>query len=149
MYLSVSGPMLVLWLHILAATVWIGGQVTLAALVPVARGVEGTVRLLARRFQRIAWPAFAVLIITGIWNVHNAGIAWSDLQSTPQGRTLSLKLGFVILSGIGAAVHAYFVGPRATRGGSRRTQAISGVFAGIGLLAAMAAALYGVVIAEH
>lgn len=149
MYLALNGPILVLFLHILAATVWIGGQITLAVLVPLLRGVEGLATAAARRFQYLAWSAYAVLLITGIFNANNAGINWSDLNSTAAGRTLSLKLVFVIISGIGAAVHAYSVGPRATRTGSRRVRMISGIFAGVSLLAALLAALYGVDIAEH
>lgn len=149
MYLSVSEPMLVLWVHILAATVWIGGQITLAALVPILRCFGDAVTIAARRFQEIAWTAFVLLVITGIWNMHNAGIGWGDLNATPTGRTLSLKLAFVILSGICAGVHAYYLGPRAGREPSHRARAISGAFAGVGLLAAMAAALFGVVIAQH
>lgn len=149
MYLSVNGAMLVLWLHVIAATVWIGGQITLAALVPVLRSVEGLPVLAARRFQWLAWTAFAVLIVTGVWNMQNAGIGWTHLNATPAGRTLRMKLAFVVLSGLGAAVHAYFVGPRASQGAGTRTRALSGIFAGVGLLAAVIAALYGVVIAQH
>lgn len=149
MYLGVNGAMLVLWIHILAATIWIGGQITLAALVPLLRNVEGMATEAAQRFQWLAWSAFGLLLLTGVLNAYNAGIGWSDLHTTAQGRTLSLKLGFVVLSGIGAAVHAYYLGPRAGREPSRRTRAVSGAFAGVGLLAAIAAALYGVIIAEH
>lgn len=149
MYLAMNGAMLVLFLHILAATVWIGGQITLAMLVPLLRGVEGLATAAARRFQYLAWTAYAVLLVTGVLNARNVGIGWSDLQHTPAGRTLGLKIGLVVLSGIGAAVHAYSVGPRATRSGNRRFHMISGIFAGISLLAALGAALYGVDIAEH
>jgi hypothetical protein len=45
------------------------GQLTLAALVPALRRADATVpRVAARRFNQVAWPAFAVLIATGIWN---------------------------------------------------------------------------------
>jgi putative copper export protein len=51
-----------LFLHVLAATVWVGGQITLAALVPALRGTaEGVTAVAARDFNRIAWPAFGVL----------------------------------------------------------------------------------------
>jgi putative copper export protein len=149
MYLGLNGPILVLFLHILAATVWIGGQITLAMLVPLLRGVEGLATAAARRFQYLAWSAFVVLLVTGIVNAHNVGIRWSDLNATAAGRTLSLKLIFVLISGLGAAVHAYSVGPRATRARSSRMRMISGTFAGISLLAALVAALYGVDIAKH
>ena len=59
-----------LFLHVLAATVWVGGQLTLAALVPGLRRLSPDApRVVARRFNRVAWPAFAVLVGTGIWNI--------------------------------------------------------------------------------
>lgn len=59
-----------LFLHVLAATVWVGGQLTLAALVPALRRAGADVpRVAARRFNQVAWPAFAVLVATGVWNV--------------------------------------------------------------------------------
>ncbi|HMC71672.1 MAG TPA: hypothetical protein VKJ07_21115, partial [Mycobacteriales bacterium] len=59
-----------LFLHVLAATIWVGGQITVAALLPVLRGAGADVpRAAARAFGRIAWVAFVVLIITGIWNI--------------------------------------------------------------------------------
>ena len=59
-----------LFLHVLAAAVWVGGQITLAALVPALRAAGTEVpRAAARAFNRIAWPAFAVLVLTGVWNL--------------------------------------------------------------------------------
>lgn len=148
MVLSPTGSSLVLWLHILAATVWIGGQLVLAMLVPVLRDQPALVSAAARRFNLVAWVAFAVLILTGIANVHIAGIPWSSLLDTRKGRTLTLKLVFVALSGLAAALHAYIVGPLASHRRTRGTRALSGVLGGTSFLAAVLAALYGVVIAE-
>jgi len=64
--LGVSWDTIRLFLHVLAATVWAGGQITLAALVPVLRRLGTEIpRAGARRFNQVAWPAFAVLAITG------------------------------------------------------------------------------------
>jgi len=53
-------------LHILGAAVWVGGQITLAALVPTARGLgEGAGRALAQAFARVQWPAYALVVVTG------------------------------------------------------------------------------------
>ena len=59
-----------LFLHILAASVWVGGQIALAGVVPTVRKVspEAT-KAVARAFARVAWPAFAVVVLTGIWNL--------------------------------------------------------------------------------
>jgi putative copper export protein len=47
-----------LFLHVLAATVWVGGQLTLAGLVPGLRALSPDApRVVARRFNQIAWPA--------------------------------------------------------------------------------------------
>src|SRR5262245_38368653 len=57
--LAVSWDTIRLFLHILAATVWVGGQITLAALVPVLRRLGTEIpRAAARRFNQVAWPAF-------------------------------------------------------------------------------------------
>ena len=72
-----------LFLHVLAATIWVGGQLTLAGLVPAMRklGPEAT-KTVARQFDRIAWPAFAVLLITGIWNLTEVHLERASRPST-------------------------------------------------------------------
>ncbi|MDA8323973.1 MAG: hypothetical protein M0030_29765 [Actinomycetota bacterium] len=100
--LAVSWDTVRLFLHVLAATIWVGGQLTLAALVPVLRrqGPDAP-RVAARRFNLVAWPAYGVLIATGIWNI----IAVSPMSPAYQ-RTLTVKLIVVAASGISAFLHA-------------------------------------------
>ena len=145
--LSPHGHDLVLWVHVLAACIWIGGQATVAAVIPLLRGQAGMAALVGRRYQQIAWPAFALLAGTGIANAANAHITWGDLGSTAVGRTLVVKLGFVGLSGAAAAVHAFLQAPRRRDSGAAPGAAASAVLGSLSLLAAMVAALYGVVIA--
>lgn len=114
-----------LFLHVLAATIWVGGQITLAALVPALRAAGSDVpKAAANAFNRIAWPAFAVLIVTGIWNV----VAEGDKGDAYQ-HTLSLKYTLVLISGVTAYLHA-----RAT---SRRSMAIFGALTGLSALATL------------
>jgi len=56
----------------------------------------------ARRFNVIAWVAFAVLIATGIWNILAIRPDWSSSYGT----TLIVKLVVVAASGLTAASHA-------------------------------------------
>ncbi len=120
-------------LHILAATVWVGGQITLAGLVPALRSIgPDTPRIVARRFNVIAWSGFAVLFVTGIWSVFEADMA--D-RPTEYHITLGVKLLVVGLSAAGAAVHAF--------GRSKAALAAGG--AG-GLLAGLAAVFIGVML---
>ena len=59
-----------LFLHVLAASIWVGGQLVLAGLVPTVRRFgEDATRQVARAFNRIAWPAYGVAVVTGLWNV--------------------------------------------------------------------------------
>jgi putative copper export protein len=123
-----------LFLHIVAATIWVGGQLTLAALVPTLRALGSEApRAVARRFNQVAWPAFAVLVLTGIWNI----VAESDKQSHPGYQaTLGVKLALVILSGVSAFLH--------TRARTRTGLAAWGAVAG---LSALGATLFGVLLA--
>jgi len=129
--LPVSLDTLRLFLHVLAATVWVGGQLTLAGLVPGLRALgPDAPRAVARRFNRIAWPAFAVLFVTGVWNLTETHVG--D-QSSAWIATLMAKLAVVALSGISAALH--------TRAASKRALAIWGGLSG---LTALLALFYGV-----
>jgi putative copper export protein len=135
-------------LHLLGAAVWIGGQLVLAALVPVLRpaGPE-VVRAVARRFQQIAWPAFAVLLLTGAWNLVDVRV--TD-QSGDYLSTLALKLALVTLSGVCAAGHALLTGPSVAAARddaeARRRRARSGALAAGGLLFALGAGFVGVML---
>ena len=124
--LSVSWDTIRLFLHVLAATIWVGGQITLAALVPVLRQVGvGVPRAAARRFNQVAWPAFGVLVITGIWNM----IAVRSQISGSYEVTLVVKLIVVLISGVTAALHA--------RARSTAGLAIFGALTGVSALAAL------------
>lgn len=144
--LPIRAPELVLWVHVLSACVWIGGQIVVAAVVPMLRSIDGLAAAAGRRFQLVAWPAFLLLLITGVGNMHNVGITWGGLTTTVTGRTLSAKLALVALSGIAAAVHALAQAPRARRE-RRAGPLLTAVLGSTSLLAAVAAALLGVVIA--
>lgn len=121
-----------LFLHVLAATVWVGGQLTLAALVPVLRRQGPDVpRAAARRFNMVAWPAYGVLILTGAWN-----IAAVSPMSPAYRATLTAKLAVVAASGLTAFLH--------TRAKSTVGLAVWGALTG---LTALAALFLGVVLA--
>jgi putative copper export protein len=101
--LPVTWDTIRVFLHVAAATIWVGGMFTLAGLVPGLRGLSPDApRIVARRFNRIAWPAYFVLIATGIWNV----IAIDPAFDTPYGRTLMVKVVVAIISGMAALLHS-------------------------------------------
>jgi putative copper export protein len=120
-----------LFLHVLAASVWVGGQIALAGVVPVLRRrqLDMAVRLAARGFARVAWPAFGVLVLTGMWNLVEVDI--TDTTSAYQ-QTLLVKVLLAMASGGAAAVHSV--------GRSKAALAIGGA---VGLLGAVGAMFCG------
>lgn len=115
-----------IWLHILAAAVWIGGMVFVALiLVPVIRQPDSQgfaasiVQLTGLRFRAVGWICLALLFLTGAFNLLYRGFALSELWSgqlwqSSFGVVLALKLllfGLVLLL---SCLHDFVIGPRAT-----------------------------------
>lgn len=121
-------------LHVLAVSVWVGGQIVMAGLIPVLRGIGGDAPArAARRFARVAWAFFALAAVTGVWNLFEASL---DARETSYHVALSLKLAAVALSGAAAAVHTQTTSPP-----------LRGVTAGVSLLSALGALFLGVLLA--
>ena len=117
----------VVFLHVLAALVWVGGMLFFALVAaPAVRNLDppvraALVRTLGERFRLIGWACIAILVVTGVANLAFHGVLdGPTLRSaafwgTPYGRALGWKLG-----GVGAmltlsAVHDFVHGPRASR----------------------------------
>ena len=104
-------PLAADWLHVVAATLWVGGLLGfLATFFSVSLGTVPPDRRAklreqaVRRFSRVAIGAVMVLAATGLYaillHVPNPGA----VISTPYGRALAVKLGFLVLVlGIGGA----------------------------------------------
>ena len=120
-------------LHIASVAVWVGGQIVVAAVVPRLRSeYRAALPLVANGFSRVAWPAFALAVLTGMWSVMSV-----DVGATSSGYQLAmmLKVLAVLLSGGAAAIHS--------AGSSTAAKAIGGA---LGLLFALAAVVLGVLI---
>ena len=101
-------------LHVLAASVWVGGLV--AVLVTAAgRGVDRAVALATAvpRFSRLALACWAVLAATGVVNAL-VRIPLADLLGSGYGTLVLAKTAsLLVLGGIGAAHRRATVGPAA------------------------------------
>lgn len=116
------------WLHILAATAWIGGMIFLVAvIVPILRRPETRdhaselMQLAGRRFRVVGWVAFATLLVTGVLNVIHRGYEpthffTGEVFQGSWGRTLAHKLGIVALVLVMSALHDFWIGPKASQG---------------------------------
>jgi copper transport protein len=90
------------WVHVLAESAWIGGLVTLVAVLPAALGTlpeaERRPALLAalRRFSVIGVVAVVLLIVTGIYNTALEIAQPGDLSTTAYGLTLVAKIALIL-----------------------------------------------------
>ncbi len=117
--------------HVLAASVWVGGQLVLAGLVVTLRGISyDAPGKVARAFARLSWPAFGLLLATGVWNF----LAIDHAEATTSWNIVfGVKMLCVIVAGLGALLHTWVTSPRA-----------KGVYAGVGMTGTIAALVLGV-----
>jgi len=109
------------YLHILAAATWVGGIIFLVVVVVPALRRAPNPELLREavfRFRTVGWIAFAVLLATGLYNLHVRGIGWSELtapgyRASPSGKALLIKLASFAVVLVLQAVHDFSIGPRA------------------------------------
>ena len=107
--------------HLLSATVWVGGTVALVFVgVPAIRGLEGearatAMRALGRRWRPLGWGAMGVAIGSGLWLTELHGAFHAGAFSTDFDRTLIVKSVLVALLCVGALIHDYVLGPRLQR----------------------------------
>lgn len=108
------------FVHVLSAMVWVGGQLTITALLlPVVRrrlapDLRGAVmRDVGARFGTFTVAVFVpVQVATGVAIAWHRGVTWESLSEPGYGRTLSGKLLAFVLVMLAAAGHG-----RATRAG--------------------------------
>jgi putative copper resistance protein D len=108
-------------LHVLSASVWVGGTVALVFVgVPAIRRLEGearavAMRALGRRWRPIGWSAMAVAILSGLWLTDRHGGFQEAALDTDFDRTLIVKSVLVALLVVGALLHDFVLGPRLQR----------------------------------
>jgi len=124
---NVDAATIRLFLHVLGASVWVGGQIVLAGLVPTLRALgDDAPKRVAQAFNRVAWPFFGLAVVTGVWNLAEIDVA--DRSSGYQVAVM-LKLVIVAVSGLSAFLH--------TNATSRPKLAFWGAVGGVSALAAL------------
>ena len=131
--LSPTADTLRLFLHVISSAIWVGGQFVVAGIVPgMRRSHPQALKTLAQGFGRVAWPAFGVAVITGMWSLMDIDI--TNTSSAYQS-TVLLKIGFAVVAGIAAAIHA--------GGKSKAAMAIGGA---LGAVCSVAALFLGILL---
>jgi copper transport protein len=100
------------WVHLSAATLWIGGLLSLALVVWNDRALRRTAFW---RFSEIAGPLVALVVATGVYMTFKRFPALDYLWSVGYGRLLLVKLGLVALALSWGAFHHIVVRPRLDR----------------------------------
>lgn len=98
-----TGLDVVRFFHLVAAATWMGGLLTLAALVVALRKAgahRGLLQAAARMFGKVSWTAMGVAVVTGILQVMWMNLPWS------YGR-LHIKMGVVALAIVVALFHQF------------------------------------------
>jgi uncharacterized membrane protein len=100
-----------LFVHLLAAVTWIGGNILFFAAAPRLRvsgeGGSAPLRILGRTFRVLSWGAFALLLGTGAYFL-SGGWNW---RAWP----LSLKLVLVGIVLCCKVLHDFWIAPAAAR----------------------------------
>ena len=116
------GRLVLLWFHVVAAFLWIGGMLFLSVVLgPYVRTLPDPAlraRLLQQvglRFRPVGWACIAVLLVSGPLYLWSLGVSWDALWHDPFWGTLRMKL--VLVAGmLGISVlHDFVLGPRLGR----------------------------------
>jgi uncharacterized membrane protein len=112
----------VFYLHLVGATVWIGGLIVVATLVPAVRKATDdreVIRAIARRFGVVSWIALGSQVLTGAWMA--AERVWNNVLIT--------KVSLVLVSAILAGWH--------TMAARNQSPALRGAIQGVILILAL------------
>ncbi len=109
-----------LWLHVIAAVTWIGGNLILAMVIvphfrqnlPPVRRIQLLTEI-GRRFEPVVWGCVGVLFFTGIVNIFYAVDFTSPTAlSGAFMRTLLIKIGLFFVLVILTALHGMVLAPQ-------------------------------------
>lgn len=128
------------WVHIVAASFWLGGLITLAVVAITARRTldhDQFSRFMARAGRAfltgsvVAWLALG---LTGFVMAHAQLHGWGELQTTPWGRILGAKTALAIGVIVLAGVHSYAGGRTSSPAWIRTSRVLSPLIAALTLV---------------
>ena len=101
------------WIHLIAASIWVGGSIFIGIvfspiLKTITTSMEERIQIMikvGKRFNKIAVPSLAILMITGLYNSHLLLSKPDLLMATSYGIFLTVKIILVIALVITYAVH--------------------------------------------
>jgi uncharacterized membrane protein len=114
------------FLHIVAAVVWLGGMLFLVLVImpalrcPAFREARSSlVAAVGKAFRPVGWACLIVLVVTGFLNLHFRGmlevLSERSFWQGGFGQVLAVKLLVVAALIVLSAVHDFWIGPKAVR----------------------------------
>ena len=110
----------VLWIHVIAAVVWVGGNLILAMVIvphfrqslPPVQRIKLLMQI-GKRFEPVVWGCIGVLFFTGIVNIFfSVDITSPSPISDAFMRTLLIKIGLFFVLIILTVLHSMIFAPR-------------------------------------
>ncbi len=94
---------LLTWIHLVAASIWVGGSIFIGiVLVPMLKTLANTVEertilmiTIGKRFNKIALPALAVLVATGVYKAQFFLASPNTVPNSNYGMILMVKMAVV------------------------------------------------------
>lgn len=110
---------LLLILHLLGASVWVGGHLILSITIlpDVLKKKDPDILLdFERKYEKIGLPALLLMVISGVWMSYQFGIGFSNWFhfSSPVETVISLKLVLLLITVLFAISANFFVIPNLT-----------------------------------
>jgi putative copper resistance protein D len=114
-----------LFLHVLAAILWIGGMLFLTLIIaPFLKSLNDRkqqsflYQMVGTRYRFWGWISIVILLITGPLNLYLMGISPLAIfnptfHGTDYGFALMMKLGFVFIIVVSSILHDFWLGPKA------------------------------------
>ncbi len=117
--------LLSVFLHVIAAIIWIGGAFFLMLVVVpwMRKGNRAAGATILKetgpRFRDVGWICFAIVLVTGTFNLYMRGVRFGSFVDeawlgSEFGRTVLVKLTVFTVVLVASAVHDFVLGPRAT-----------------------------------
>ena len=110
---------LVLWLHVTAAAIWVGGNFMMAMVVVpyFKRSVSPVERIklltqIGKGFEPIGWACVLILIFSGLFNIFTSGVLGNSDLIGPFMRMLGIKVILVLILIILTGIHGFIMAPR-------------------------------------
>jgi putative copper export protein/photosystem II stability/assembly factor-like uncharacterized protein len=125
-----SGAVAVDWLHLLAISLWVGGQISIAAvLIPAYRPSDSTAQLrpfllTLNRFSPLAYLSVALFTLSGAFNGVIHVPSWTAFAASVYGRALMAKLLLIGMMLLVSGYTVYSLRPRLYRALDRGEPAV-------------------------